>query len=125
MVKNYTIRRVFEYLPIRASCSKYGRQVWNKTFIAERLHANGEAIMGQYSLRLPDSILKASKELAVKENTSMNQLFATVIAEKISALKTEDVLRQRALQSDIVKARRALSKIPVGKVLVGDEIKAK
>ena len=81
--------------------------------------------MGQYSLRLPDSILKASKELAVKENTSMNQLFATVIAEKISALKTEDVLRQRALQSDIVKARRALSKIPVGKVLVGDEIKAK
>ena len=78
--------------------------------------------MGQYSLRLPDSILKAAKELAVQENTSMNQLFAIAITEKVSALKTEDLLKQRAMQADLSAARKALDKVPDGKIIPGDEL---
>jgi hypothetical protein len=40
-----------------------------------------------------------AKELAVLENISVNQLISSALAEKISALLTEEYLRQRAERS--------------------------
>ena len=51
--------------------------------------------MSTISLRLPDSLHKTAKELAKQDHVSVNQLVATALAEKISALMTEDYLLKR------------------------------
>ena len=40
--------------------------------------------MSQYALRLPDSLMEAARKVAKRDSTSLNQLFLTAIAEKIS-----------------------------------------
>lgn len=48
--------------------------------------------MSTMSLRLPDYLHKSATQLAKREHISVNQLIATALAEKISALATEDYL---------------------------------
>ena len=79
--------------------------------------------MSQYALRLPDSLFEHAKTLAEKENTSLNQLFITAIAEKISAIATEDLLSARANSADENAYLRALKRVKKGELLDGDEIK--
>lgn len=68
--------------------------------------------MSVLSLRLPDSLHESLRELAKKENTSINQLVTLAIAEKVSALMTEDYLNERARRGDRAKFERALHKVP-------------
>ncbi len=56
--------------------------------------------------------MKAARRLAKSENTSVNQLFVTAIAEKLSALSTEDYLARRAERADEQAYRNALAKVP-------------
>ena len=67
--------------------------------------------MSTISLRLPDSLHKKARALAKKENTSINQLVSSTLAEKISALMTEDYIQERAKRASKVKYRKALSKV--------------
>lgn len=48
--------------------------------------------MSALSLRLPDSIHKHIKEIATKEGVSINQFISSAVAEKISAIITEEYL---------------------------------
>ena len=57
---------------------------------------DGRNMMNSISIRLPDSLHKAAIELAKKEHISINQFISTAVAEKISALMTEDYLMKRA-----------------------------
>ena len=68
--------------------------------------------MSNISLRLPDSLHKRARDLAKKENTSINQLVSSALAEKISALMTEEYIEQRARRANKQKFKRALSRIP-------------
>lgn len=68
--------------------------------------------MSAISLRLPESLHKAARDLAKQENISINQLITTALAEKISALMTEDYLQQRAERGDRGKFERAMAKAP-------------
>ncbi|MFW6201290.1 MAG: toxin-antitoxin system HicB family antitoxin [Gemmatimonadota bacterium] len=52
--------------------------------------------MSQMSLRLPDSLHAAVKELAAQENISANQFVTLAVAEKISALRTAEWIERRA-----------------------------
>ncbi|MFO7601901.1 MAG: toxin-antitoxin system HicB family antitoxin [Candidatus Desulfacyla sp.] len=52
--------------------------------------------MSTISLRLPDSLHDKVRELAERENISINQLVTLALAEKISALMTEEYLGERA-----------------------------
>ncbi len=52
--------------------------------------------MSTFSLRLPDSLHEAAKRIAKRDKTSLNQLITLALAEKLSALETEDYLAQRA-----------------------------
>jgi len=52
--------------------------------------------MSALSLRLPESIHKAAKNLAKKEHISINQLITLALAEKIAILEAEDYLNKRA-----------------------------
>jgi predicted transcriptional regulator len=68
--------------------------------------------MSTISLRLPDSLHAQARELAKKESVSINQLITLAIAEKISALTTEEYLGQRAKRGSRTKFLKALSKVP-------------
>lgn len=52
--------------------------------------------MSTLSVRLPDSLHDAVRQLAEAEHVSINQLISTAVAEKISALMTETYLKERA-----------------------------
>lgn len=68
--------------------------------------------MSTISLRLPDSLHERIRKLAKKDRISINQFAASALAEKISALETEDYLSQRARRTSRAKFDRALSKVP-------------
>ena len=67
--------------------------------------------MSTLSVRLPESLHKKAKELAVLEHISVNQLISTALAEKISALTTEEYLHQRAARGSREKFLKALSRV--------------
>jgi predicted HicB family RNase H-like nuclease len=52
----------------------------------------GKIDMSSISLRLPESLHKQARELAKREDISINQLIATALAEKMSALMTGEYL---------------------------------
>ena len=52
--------------------------------------------MSTMSLRLPESLHERAREIAKREGVSINQLIATALAEKLSALDTLQYLEARA-----------------------------
>ncbi len=67
--------------------------------------------MSTISLRLPDSLHDRVRKLAKEDNISINQFVATALAEKMSALLTEEYLTERAKKGSKRKFKTALSKI--------------
>lgn len=67
--------------------------------------------MSTISLRLPNSLHKHVKDLAKKENISINQFIATALAEKMSALLTDEYLAKRAKRGSCRKFEQALAKV--------------
>lgn len=78
--------------------------------------------MSALSLRLPDSIHRHIKELASKEGVSINQFIASAVAEKVSAIATEDYLLARAERADKDAFQAVLAKVPRCDPLVGDDL---
>ncbi len=68
--------------------------------------------MSTLSLRLPDSLHNQAKQLAKEDNISINQLVATALAEKVSALRTVEYLKNRAKLSSQDEFEKALSEVP-------------
>lgn len=68
--------------------------------------------MGALSLRLPESLHQKLGELAEREGISINQLITSAVAEKMSALMTEEYLAARAKRSSRRKFEAALAKVP-------------
>ena len=67
--------------------------------------------MSSISLRLPESLHKKARALAKEENTSINQLVSSALAEKISAITTEEYIHRRANRASKVKFKKVLSKV--------------
>jgi hypothetical protein len=67
--------------------------------------------MSAISLRLPESLHDAVRELARQENVSMNQFITLALAEKISALMTEEYLAERASRGSRDKFERAMRNV--------------
>ena len=68
--------------------------------------------MSSLSLRLPASLHKQLKEVAKQEGISINQFISTAVAEKMSALLTEEYLKKRAKRSNRKAFERVLAKVP-------------
>jgi len=81
--------------------------------------------MTTLSIRVPDSLHRAIKELAAKDGYSMNQFLITAAAEKLSALETVDYLRHRAERANLKEFDRLLAKVPDSKPEPGDELPKK
>jgi len=67
--------------------------------------------MSTISLRLSESLHKSVREIARREGVSINQLISTALAEKLSALMTEEYLADRANRGSQKKFEAALAKI--------------
>jgi predicted transcriptional regulator len=67
--------------------------------------------MSALSLRLLDSLHRKLGEVAEKEGVSINQLINSAVAEKMSALMTEEYLETRAARGTHRKFAAALSKV--------------
>lgn len=67
--------------------------------------------MSTISLRLPESLHKKARYLAKKENTSINQLVSSALAEKVSALITEEYIEIRTKRASKAKFVKAMKKV--------------
>lgn len=77
--------------------------------------------MSTISLRLPESLHRQARELAEKEGISINQLIATSLAEKMSALMTGEYLDKRARRGSRKAFQRVLRKVKDREPIAGDE----
>lgn len=68
--------------------------------------------MSALSIRLPDSLHKLAKAIAQQDQVSMNQFVASAVAEKVSALATEQYLNERAARASENKFKAALAQVP-------------
>jgi hypothetical protein len=78
--------------------------------------------MSTLSLRLPKSLHERARELARQEGVSINQLIATALAEKISALDTIGYLKERAGRASREDFLQALEQVPDESPIQGDEL---
>ncbi len=76
--------------------------------------------MSTLSLRLPDSIHQKVKELAVRDQISINQFIAMAVAEKLSAIMTVEYLEERARRGNAAEYQRVLDRVPDRTPLEGD-----
>ncbi len=60
------------------------------------------------ALRLQTSLLEEAKRVAQSEGVALNQLINVAVAEKLSALRTEDYFAERAARANLGKAKRVL-----------------
>ncbi|MDF1880754.1 toxin-antitoxin system HicB family antitoxin [Sulfurimonas sp. MAG313] len=68
--------------------------------------------MSTLSLRLPDSLHNEVKLLAKHDGISINQFVSSAVAEKMSALLTEQYLLQRAIKGNKQSFLDAMSRVP-------------
>ena len=68
--------------------------------------------MSTLSVRLPNSLHDRLRELARQVGVSMNQLIATAVAEKLSALGAEEYLAAREERGSRSRFEEALSRVP-------------
>jgi len=68
--------------------------------------------MSALSIRLPDSLHKMARDIARHDQVSMNQFIASAVAEKVSALATEQYLNERAARASAEKFKAALAQVP-------------
>jgi uncharacterized protein (DUF1778 family) len=76
------------------------------------------------SIRVPESLHRAIKELAAKEGYSMNQFLITAAAEKLSSLETVDYLRERAERANLKEFDQIMKRVPDVPPDPGDELPA-
>jgi hypothetical protein len=67
--------------------------------------------MSVLSLRLPESLHEKVRELAERDDVSINQFIALAVAEKTSALLTSEYLAERGRRGSRAKFDRVLSKV--------------
>ena len=76
-----------------------------------------------FALRLPPSLMEEARRVAKAEGVAMNQLINVAVAEKVSALRTEEYFAERSAMGNVAKALRILKRAGAGKAPVaGDEL---
>ena len=78
--------------------------------------------MSSLSLRLPESLHEKIRELAERDDVSINQFIAMAVAEKTAALLTVDYLEERGQRGSSALFDRLLARVPDGAPMVGDEL---
>jgi len=76
-----------------------------------------------FSLRVPPTLLAEARKAADSEGVALNQLVNLALAEKISAMRTQEYFEERARQADPAKVTRMLARVGKGNPRIeGDEL---
>jgi hypothetical protein len=76
-----------------------------------------------FALRLQPSLLEEARKLAEAEGVALNQFINVAVAEKLSVLRTESYLSERAVRADLGKVLQILARAGAGnKPMQGDEL---
>lgn len=76
-----------------------------------------------FALRLQPSLLDEARKLAESEGVALNQLINVAVAEKVSALRTEEYFTARARRANPGKIARILKRVGKGSSpIAGDEL---
>ena len=78
--------------------------------------------MSTLSVRLPASLHRQLKDVAVQEGVSMNQMISSAVGEKLAALLTADYLSARVQRGSRKRFDAVLRKVRSGPPLPGDEL---
>jgi hypothetical protein len=75
------------------------------------------------ALRLQESILEEARRVSESEGVALNQFINVAVAEKLSALRTEEYFMERGQRGDLARAKRLLKRAGRGNPPVpGDEL---
>jgi hypothetical protein len=67
--------------------------------------------------------LEEARRVSKTEGVALNQFINVAVADKVSALRTEEYLRERGARGDVAKAKRLLKRVGRGNPpLPGDEL---
>ncbi|MCB1932942.1 MAG: toxin-antitoxin system HicB family antitoxin [Candidatus Accumulibacter sp.] len=77
--------------------------------------------MTALTVRLPNSVHQKVKELAKRDEISVNQFIASAVSEKMASLMTLDFLRAEAAKGQRRDFERYLGMVPDAPPLPGDE----
>jgi hypothetical protein len=76
-----------------------------------------------FALRLQPSLLGELRKAAELEGVAVNQLINVAVAEKVSALRTEEYFRERGRRADRAKTLQILDRAGKGNLpMPGDEL---
>jgi hypothetical protein len=76
-----------------------------------------------FALRVPPTLLVEARKAAESEGVALNQLITLALAEKVSAMRTEEYFEERARRADSAKVSRILARVGKGNTPVeGDEL---
>jgi len=78
--------------------------------------------MSALTLRLPNSLHDYVKEVAEADGVSVNQFISIAVAEKVSAMRTYNLIEERAKRSSKEAFEKAMIQVPEGDILEGDEL---
>ena len=78
--------------------------------------------MTAVTVRLPNSVHQKIKELARRDDISVNQFIASAAAEKMASVLTLDYLKSEAAQGRRSGFEHCLSKVPDVRAQEGDEV---
>ncbi len=69
----------------------------------------------KYSFHLQPSLMEEARKVAESEGVALNQLINVALAEKLSALRTEEFFLERIRRADRAETLRILSRSGEGK----------
>jgi hypothetical protein len=76
-----------------------------------------------FALRLQPSLMEEARKLAKSEGVALNQLINVALAEKLSALRTEEYFEERIRRANRAETLRILARSGKGKPpMEGDEL---
>lgn len=78
--------------------------------------------MSNFALRLPDTQHAYAKKMAQEDNASLNQFIVIAVAEKVSALNTENFFKERAARGNRERFLEIMDSVPDLPVRSGDEV---
>lgn len=78
--------------------------------------------MSTLSIRIPDSLHRTLKTAAEQDSVSINHFVSLAVAEKLAALQTYNLITERAAKGSRENFLAAMSMVPTGEVMEGDEI---
>lgn len=68
--------------------------------------------MSTMNIKVPDFLLKQAREIAEKEDVTIEQLVSSALAEKMAAMMTVEYLKIRAARGDRRKFQEAMGDVP-------------